>query len=81
MNNRIRKLTIGTPEYGLSYQVDQIFNKGRDSEIKVSKIVIDIEYLLKFGVDKYDVYGIGKNGNEMIWKSFSRQKSIVEYEF
>lgn len=81
MNDVIRKLTVGTPDFGLSYQIAQVFNKGRSNEITVTKILLDKEYLLKFDIDKYDVYAKGHEGSEKIWKSFSRQKTIVEYEF
>lgn len=81
MSDVIRKLTVGTPDFGLSYQINQTFNKGKGTEIKVTKILLDMEYLIKFGVDKYDVYAVAGGEGEKPWKSFSRQKTIVEYEF
>ena len=77
----IRKLTIGDHQFGLSYQINQTFNRNTNHEITVSSIRLDQEYLLKFQIDKYDVYAKGANGEEKIWKSFVRQKTMVEHEF
>lgn len=81
MSEVIRKITIGDNTYGLSYQKDQTFNRGKSTEIRVTRIVLDKEYLLKFGVDKYDIFAVGHEGKEKIWKSVSRQKVMIEFEF
>lgn len=81
MSEVIRKITIGDNTYGLSYQKDQTFNRGKATEIRVTRIVLDKEYLLKFGVDKYDIFAVGQEGKEKIWKSVSRQKVMIEFEF
>lgn len=79
--NKIRKLTIGDHQFGLSYQINQTFNKNTNHEITVSSIKLDHEYLLTFEIDKYDVYAKGVDGKEKLWKSFIRQKTMVEHEF
>jgi hypothetical protein len=40
-----------------------------------------MEYLTKFNIDKYDIYAKGMDGEAKIWKSFIRQKVLVEFEF
>lgn len=83
MSDIIRKLTIGSPDFGLSYEVGQSFNRGKPSELKVTFICLDAEYLTKFGIDKYDIYAADATGSEdkqaKIWKSFIRQKTMIEF--
>jgi hypothetical protein len=78
--NRIRKITIGNYEFGMSYQKNQSF-KSKDGSITIVEISLDMEYLTKFNIDKYDIYAKGMDGEAKIWKSFIRQKILVEFEF
>lgn len=80
-NSTIRKLTIGDHQQGLSYQLGQTFNRGRDNELKVVSILLDREFLIETKVEKYNVYATNPSGVTKIWKSFSGQKTMVEFEF
>jgi len=74
----IRKISIGDLKEGITYVVGQPMLKGR---LIVEQILHDSEYLVQFGINKYDMY-VSENGsdNVRIWKSFMNGQITVEYD-
>jgi hypothetical protein len=72
----IRKISIGDLKEGLTYVVGQTMRVG-----KIVQILHDTNYLVEYGINKYDVYvqEIG-SPNIRVWKSFMNGQISVEYD-
>jgi hypothetical protein len=74
----IRKISIGDLKEGITFVVGQSMLKGR---LVVEQIIHDTDYLIEYGVLKYDVY-VSESGsnNVRIWKTFQNGQISVEYD-
>ena len=74
----IRKISIGDIKEGITYKVGQEMMGGR---ILIESIVKDVESLLRFGINKYDIF-VSKSGSDhaRLWKSFENMSCSVEYD-
>lgn len=71
----VRKIVIGKdPKNGMAYYVGM-----RAGEGKVSAIVLDTEFLHKFGATRYLVYA-EQNEETFLWKSINQMPCIIEYD-
>lgn len=74
----IRKISIGDLKEGLTYVVGQSQNRGR---MTIVQILHDTDYLADFGINKYDVYVMEENSDDVrVWKSFMNGQITVEYD-
>jgi len=74
----IRKISVGDIKEGITYKVGQNMMGGR---LLIEQITHDVDYLIEYGIDKYDVY-VSENSsdNVRIWKSFKQMSVSVEYD-
>jgi hypothetical protein len=74
----IRKISIGDLKEGLTYVVGQKQNRGR---MTIVQILHDLNYLVEYGINKYDVY-VQEDGSDYVkvWKSFMNGQITVEYD-
>jgi hypothetical protein len=74
----VRKISIGDLKEGLTYVVGQKMMRG---QLEIVQILHDTEYLVQYGIDKYDVY-VKQNGKDYvrIWKTFKNGQISVEYD-
>ena len=71
----VRKIVIGEdPKNGMAYYVGM-----RAGEGNVSAIVIDTEFLHKFGLVRYLIY-VNTNEETALWKSVCEMPTIIEYD-
>lgn len=71
----VRKIVIGkNPKDGMAYYIGM-----RAGEGNVSTIVLDTEFLHKFGSTRYLIYVL-KNEETFLWKSVNGMPTIVEYD-
>ena len=74
----IRKISVGDIKEGITYKLHQSMMGGR---IYIEQILLDLEYLDKYGILKYNVY-VSENGsnNVRLWKEFSNMPISIEYD-
>jgi hypothetical protein len=71
----VRKIVIGhDPKNGMAYYIGM-----RAGDGKVSAIVLDTEFLHKFGSTRYLVY-VEKENETFLWKSINQMPTIIEYD-
>lgn len=74
----IRKITIGDLKDGITYKVGQEMLGG---SIVIKSILHDVDYLLKNGINKYDILVSPKGETyTRMWKSFENMNISVEYD-
>ena len=75
MNGLIRKIIIGQdPKDGMAYYIGM-----RAGDGKISAIILDGEFLHKYGSKRYFVYIENEEGTNL-WKSIEDMPCIVEYD-
>lgn len=75
MNGLIRKIIIGQdPKDGMAYYIGM-----RAGDGKISAIILDGEFLHKYGRKRYFVYIENEEGTNL-WKSIEDMPCIVEYD-
>jgi len=75
----IRKISIGDLKEGITYVVGQPMMRGK---LRVEQILHDSDYLIEYGINKYDLY-VSEMDNESIvrvWKSFMNGQITIEYD-
>jgi hypothetical protein len=62
-------------------QIDIKGKTGESTSITVSKIILDIDFLNDFKLEKYNVFVKSDKGIEDIWQSFIRQPVCLTYDW